>query len=633
MTVQPDTSFEVDMRLHQALATSSTPFNLSLGLPALPFQVKTSGGVNVQIGFDYELAFTYTASSSTPFAVDTSKLLLSGPGAGHEMSLNVVAGLAPGFNATVIVGFIQGQATDHQGLTSMNVAYNLDGLAPGGPVTATPSGSADIDLDVKGGFSGSNSDAFPSISTELKLTWDLASGNTPDVSFENVTLDLGQFLSGVIEPVLNVIQDVTSPLEPVLKVIDAPIPGLSDISRFLGEGNITLLGLATVAAQAAGFGEFAGLADDVIQVVELIQELNLGSEITLPLGNFDLNTSADDQILDSNVVAGDISNLDLTSLSDLAANVLSQKNISQIEGLLPTPFASVLQQLTEPAFNLNFTLPILDDPANGVFGLLLGRDATLFSLTAEMHIKAAVSSADGGASDGLSIAGVGLSFGGFVQADAKFTFGYDTHGLRELINDLTSNDPSKTSLANIASDVTDGFYVDSSSYLSVSGGIYAEAGGSAGIVSVGVQGGIFTGSNGQDPITIKFGDPDHDGKVRFNEFAGAISSSGELDASLVVNVSIGVTFPIVGFVGVSHDFGLASVVLLDLNNPPTVVHTDVLASQPDGNGNVTLYVGRSTVAARCTTSPGRSSRRRTSRTVARTTRSRTSAMMPAAKPS
>ena len=245
---------------------------------------------------------------------------------------------------------------------------------------------------------------------------------------------------------------------------------------------------------------------------------------------------------------------------------------------------SVLQKLTDPTFDFNFKLPILDDPAQGIFDLLLGRDADLVSLSAAMHVHADSSNANG-----LSFAGVGLMFVGSIQVDATLTFNYDTFGLRELINDLGSGQSAMTIASEIPGDIADGFYVDTAhTSLSVSGGIFAQIGASYGIVSIGVSGGVSTGdvSTGdgeKSPISITLsppvkppGDdgnpPPNNDKIRFKDIdldqpLEYFKLSGELDASLVLSVQIGVTVPILGFVGFSHDFGLASTVLLDFNHP------------------------------------------------------------------
>src|SRR5262249_3562732 len=108
--------FETDMRLHLDLIDSKLPLGMSLGLPGIPFDVKTSGNVHIQVGFDYELAVVYNPANTDTFSLDDSKVLLGSDSFdGHQMSLHTTASLSdPGqcsssaFSATVILGFLEG---------------------------------------------------------------------------------------------------------------------------------------------------------------------------------------------------------------------------------------------------------------------------------------------------------------------------------------------------------------------------------------------------------------------------------------------------------------------------------------------------------------------------------------------
>ena len=201
----------------------------------------------------------------------------------------------------------------------------------------------------------------------------------------------------------------------------------------------------------------------------------------------------------------------------------------------------------------------------------------------------------------LSFGGEGLNYGGSVNVAFNFKFAYDTHGLRELINDLTNG--SNPSVGTMLLDVADGFYIADSSSLSMSGAIGIGAGASlAGVASASIGGYVGTGDAGSVPITINMNDPDQStdgGKYRLEKFITTIANgndpfqaSGELDATLAIKVSVGVNLPIVGFVGYQHTFDIGDVVLYDFNPPPPAPPQPVLASQPDANGQVTLYIGQ-----------------------------------------
>src|SRR5690606_3297407 len=108
-------------------------------------------------------------------------------------------------------------------------------------------------------------------------------------------------------------------------------------------------------------------------------------------------------------------------------------------------------------FDVSF--PILDSPQDAVFGMLLGRDSDLFTLTAEADFEA-----EGSLATGLSVFGLGVTFDGEVSVDTRFKFAYDTFGLRTLMNNLANGETS-----HIASDILDGFYVGADSYFNIGG--------------------------------------------------------------------------------------------------------------------------------------------------------------------
>ncbi len=79
------------------------------------------------------------------------------------------------------------------------------------------------------------------------------------LSFGDVSLNLGQFVNRVLRPVLTQIQDDTAPLNDVINVLDKPLPVLTDLSNLVGGGDVTLMGLAQLAAKYAGVGPIADL--------------------------------------------------------------------------------------------------------------------------------------------------------------------------------------------------------------------------------------------------------------------------------------------------------------------------------------------------------------------------------------
>src|SRR5206468_10328542 len=106
--------------------------------------------------------------------------------------------------------------------------------------------------------SGSAVVKFPSVYADFEMHWAFAAadpaatpkgfGGSPTIAFNNVRMGLGSFLSDIMGPVVRVVQTLTVPLQPVISVLNEPIPGLSDLSKAVGSGDVSLLTLAKVAS-------------------------------------------------------------------------------------------------------------------------------------------------------------------------------------------------------------------------------------------------------------------------------------------------------------------------------------------------------------------------------------------------
>ena len=217
----------------------------------------------------------------------------------------------------------------------------------------------------------------------------------------------------------------------------------------------------------------------------------------------------------------------------------------------------------------------------------MGRDADLFTFTADYTFDS-----QGSALPSFSVYGMGVVFEGDVHMEAHFKFAYDTYGLRQLVNHLADGNSS-----HVAEDVLAGFYIADDSILSLSGGLKAGVGARFAIVSVTLGGFVSTDNEGQEPVSVTVDDPNNDGKLRFAEFQeGGLDTSGRFVAALGLEVKVGVK--VLGkFIGVKKRFDIASTIIVDLNTPdpnaPVIPTGPILASQPDENGSIELYVGAS----------------------------------------
>ncbi len=598
----------IEVYLRQNLSSASTNVLFNTGLPSLPFQVNAMGKVAVGVSVYYELAFHYNTAGNVSFDTTAKLNHFDSNRPANEMAVTIDATLPSDFDATI--GFLHGSIKNIGGGTLQNPAArtefvgtfglnNLDNVP-----TVTLGGRADVNLQLSGGFG--SGDKFPSIDADFHLHWQFVAGDpladAPLVSFDNVKLDLGEFLTGILKPIVSAIQTATAPLQAPLDVLNTPIPGLSQLTNLLGQGDATLLSIAKTVAGKSEYGWLVNLVSTVATLVGDFANFQLANgTILIPLGGFDLDqydlrTETSDPN-DPNrpppsPAARDLNNLSNTSLTNLLPEHAHDVIIGPFVDSLPAPARDIMTKLTQPN-GINFQFPILDHPATAVFGLLLGEDSDLASFTADFHFASAP---DFGSS--VSLFGVSIGFGGSVSVDAHFKFAYDTFGLREMLRDISSGG------GNLASDALDGFYIDTSSHLSIGASVGIKAAATALVFSAAVDGAVATGDasgSGVDhPAVVSFVDPNGNGygrgtgsgKLRFADFnTSRITTAGELDASLTVEVRVGVS--ILGtFIGYSVSDDIARVKLLDLNSgaQPSPPPEPVLASI-DNTGVVTLDVG------------------------------------------
>ena len=182
-----------------------------------------------------------------------------------------------------------------------------------------------MNLHLTGGL-GPTAD-FPSIGADFHLSWNF---DTPDagpvVSFDNVSLDLGGFLTGILKPILTDIQDVTAPILPVLKILNKDLPGISDISEFFGGPAITLLSLAGEAAGAADYGPLFSLISSIENVVLQFDSFDT-QDASIQLGGFSVAQTGSVQNLSKAPAAGDLMDLADSNLTpDLVIRGITQSS-------------------------------------------------------------------------------------------------------------------------------------------------------------------------------------------------------------------------------------------------------------------------------------------------------------------
>src|SRR5205823_9102571 len=71
-----------------------------------------------------------------------------------------------------------------------------------------------------------------------------------EITFQDVKFGLGTFMSRILGPVFQQLQQVTAPLADVFKILDIEVPGISDIMKLNKKGAFTIRDLAQLTAES-----------------------------------------------------------------------------------------------------------------------------------------------------------------------------------------------------------------------------------------------------------------------------------------------------------------------------------------------------------------------------------------------
>jgi Ca2+-binding RTX toxin-like protein len=610
-------------------AGAGTQIDLDLGIPGLGFEME--GGIG--ISFDWDLDLGFGLSRDDGFYLDISDT--------NELFANVDVTLPSTFTGKL--AFLQLRAVDtdvyegHSGMTNVGLAFAVDisnksnsgdqklSLAEFGQIDFSAGIAAEavaelmLYLEVNKsdlGLSDKVAAGIPKLQSEFVLDWGIGTYNstTPEsstfvpvtglgnsikdglklVEFQNVSLDVGSFLSDVLGPIVSEVKKITEPIQPFIDFFTAPIPVISDLGL-----DITFLDIA------AAFGDVdPGLIYSIADIISLINRIPDPSEVGALLINFGDFTVFDNRpsTPESSKIMSELWNPGLNRsgngglFDQLKGSLPSLDFDSLLGGITPEGAASQKSQSTMQSLRSGdagggFDFPIFND-ASQVFGLLMGKPAVLVTYDlAPLFIEFEWSTF-------FSIFGpLGVSINIEFGVNVDFAFGYDTLGIQRFIESGFKS-PER---------LIDGFYISDTDKptgefgtdvpeIQITGGLYAAAELNLGVARAGVAGGIFA------EINFDLFDPDRDGRVRLSELASnflnearygnpvlaplaVFDVSGELYAKLFAFLKIDLfilkidkEFPITPDITI-FDFSI------DFTRPP------VLAAEQD-NGDLILNMGR-----------------------------------------
>jgi len=373
-----------------------------------------------------------------------------------------------------------------------------------------PSIVADFDFLWSIDFTGEN--AIPLIGGDTSPDFGSVLGDSLKVlAFNDVGLDLGEFITEVLGPIVDAVSEYTAPLQPFIDFLTTPIPVIDAFGV-----NLTMLDLA------AALGDFdAGLIENLAEIITLINavadfRLNSPDELVIPLGDFVLfgpgqtdNPYADDfdraDAFADRVKTGGFA-VDDSTVDSFLASVIDDSGASDKD----KNAAKTVQKLKKPGGA--FAFPILEDPTQ-VFGLLMGESPVLVTYDLEPLIVGFEQNFF------FSIFGpLGVSLGLIIEFTADFAFGYDTLGIEQFVENDFKN-PLQLFNGFYISDTEnpDGSGADVPELIFL-GGITAAAELNLGIARAGVAGGLFI------EILFDLFDPDDDGRVRINELISNVEN-------------------------------------------------------------------------------------------------------------
>ena len=562
---------DFDILLGQALQTVTVPVDFDLGLPGLNLDVDAP--VDLDFGYEFDLGFGVSIDEGFYFDTTDTQLTVSFDAAipdldasGQLALLGITATSGIGndglpetrFDGDFVVTLADptaavGDAVDAQYLTlSEMFASDFSDV-----VQHTLGASAQANLHVV--TTVGESAILPSLRADLVVDWDFVAGggNTLTVDFDNVEMNLGDFFGGFVGDTLSQVQEILEPVQPVIDVLTAPLPVMSDLSG----SDVTLVDMARLF----GRSDVADFVQSIIDVNDLITGLpDVQPGTWVALGDFDVDAST----LGGFEGPG--------STPSTMVKEVTIPSFNELDALAGAASQTGAQGATWRN-NLNnakgsLTFPLIQNPINA-FKLLLGKDVDLFLYDAPAL------GIDFGYNQSLPtpIPGLFAEFGGRISAIADFAFGFDTTGI------------NKFSRTGNFGDIFDGFFVSDRvnpdgtgadiPEVVFSGSLTAGAKVNVLLAEAGVRGGVYA------DVNFNLHDDDGDGRVRGDELADSLSLGPVHIFDVDGTVDAGLT-AFYRFLLFEDEYEIASVNLLDFDIarpvPGGLSPTDVLTSR-DGD--------------------------------------------------
>ena len=555
----PDHTFSVEVLL---TVTSPTSIAFSLGLGSF-LTLSAGSDITLDLTTDYLLSFTFDPASNALSLDNTVSLAGQADAlqpANAQVTLPTTLPATPvaiGLSITPdssslgggqFAGFLQAHVSD---LGSHFSAYLGVGLDADNGATLSLSGDAAVNIQLSLDF-GSNVPLDPTITTGLSFGMgfdDSSLGGDPadfGVFTEPITFD-GVNVSitlGILGKIIADIQQITEPIQPIINILNAQVPGLDAIGI-----KETLVGLFL---DLTGNSSYKPEVDAFFSDITLINSLDTSS-----LGNAPVSLPVLKSVVISDPRAGtpfEESDSDENATPDPSGDIDSDDSeLTSLDAGTPDG---------DPAL---FSFPIFSNPAAMVIPLLLGTASTanapdLFTFQLMLQTPTLGASIPVGSIPPF-VPVIKLDLG--VALGLSVAGGYDLAGLIELAQ---QKHPSPS---QIAGDVADGFYIDDyNTYITLDGSIGLEA--DAYIVSI-------TGTLSLD-LSLWFADPDDPSETGRAPMGSKTRLDQLGDFSLGQLFKLGGSIDLEFSINVGIELGFVNVNVFSINIGPFVLVSFDLSS-------------------------------------------------------
>ena len=369
---------------------TSQQFNsaIGLGVDSVPLKPQANTNGTFTVGLKYhDFHFGYDPNEGVYFRTDTSP---------NELQLTLNGFLPTSFTAGL--GFLNVLVTDNTPGTDpadADLSLTLSSDVTGGLGTndppieiSTPHLTGGLNLQAKVEVQ-TTGDGLPKIQTDLVFQWTLpdVSANVPlgsgwgsILQFNNVEADLGSMLGSLAQPIAKDVNEILEPLQPVFDILQKPIPGISDFSEAVGQGEVTLEGLSSLLKllpEDPGIVDVIDEAEKLRNYADTIETLAHDASGWINIGSFNISGKSGTPLLNAAAAAlGDLGLSDWSSLINTNGGIDFNGFKTKVTNLLPGAVGDEINDLWDQLSGdsdgngLSFTYPIVTDPTDVILGML-----------------------------------------------------------------------------------------------------------------------------------------------------------------------------------------------------------------------------------------------------------------------